>query len=281
MKIWKNKVKPTKTSQIAANLLRTSSKWALVGLCVGLLSVFSARAVYAQQPGEGNAAETNSGEHQNAENSSSEGTGEPGAANDEHGEHREHPRPSINWTEFGRQVTDAHGEAKPQPPFLASVINFLILAFILYMVVTRMINPALKTRSESISAELEEAQQLLDEAKAAVGKAKEKQEKSSEEFKRIREEYVSSGQAEEKRLNKEAEAKSKRIEAEAALIADQEFVAMKQQLRQEVAQSALRLAEKLIENQLDQSDRSRLVGNYLTHLDSLAAKNQKVMEISQ
>lgn len=250
-----------------------------LALCAALASTTALS--YAQSEGHGDhAAQAAHGEgHGPAHgNGHGEAHGDGHEAAGEHGEgHGAHHAPdSINWTSFGGTHTNAEGhEVKNPPPFIASVINFLLLLVIVVMAVKRMINPALATRRAAVEAEIAEAQRLREEAAAMHKDYTERLARMDEELNALRDEIRQAGETEAKRIIAEAEARADRMVREGEQAMAQEVRALRDDLRREAVESAVRGAEAAVRKAIGAQDQSRLTEEFLTDLEKQATSGRE------
>lgn len=216
------------------------------------------------------------GDHGSHGQTEQQGHGEQahgGAHGDSHG--AAHGPEAINWTEFGGTRADHAGNRKPNPPpFIATLINFALLAAILYFAVKRSINPSLATRRAAVEAEIAEAQRQLADAEAQLREYKEKLEQSKEEFAKIREDLVTAGEAEAKKILEEARAKADRMTAEGQALIEQEVRNLRADLVREAVEAAVKSAEATVKQSVNGQDQTRLADEFLSNLERVAERDR-------
>lgn len=185
---------------------------------------------------------------------------------DTHGE-AHHPE-AINWVQFGGTRTDEHGAVKPNPPpFIATVINFLIMVGIVYWAIRRKVNPALADRRAAIEAEINEAKRLQAEAEALHKEYTERLAKMEAELAALREEFIKAGQAEYDRIIAEARARAERMQREGESMIQQEVQQLRSDLMREAVEAAIASAEQTIKTAMDTSDHHRLADEFVARLE--------------
>jgi F-type H+-transporting ATPase subunit b len=167
----------------------------------------------------------------------------------------ESPGP-INWTEFGQKT----------PPFVASLINFAILAAGYYLLGKKPIGLALRNRRDAISKEIDEAQAMKREAEARAKMYQAKLEMLEEEVRSARESLLRVGEAERERIVKEADAKAERMRRDAVFMVEQEMKQIRIDLWREAVDAAVVAAETLLKGRISASDQERLAEDYLADL---------------
>lgn len=217
-------------------------------------------------------AQSDHGSHGQTEQ---QGHGEQ-AHGDSHGSHgTAHGPEEINWTQFGGTRADHAGNRKPNPPpFIATLINFALLAAILYFAVKRSINPSLATRRAAVEAEIAEAQRQLADAEAQLREYKEKLEQSKEEFAKIREDLVAAGETEAKKILEEARAKADRMTAEGQALIEQEVRNLRADLVREAVEAAAKSAEETVKQSVNGQDQTRLADEFLSNLERVAERDR-------
>ncbi len=180
-----------------------------------------------------------------------------------HGGHHEHGPGPVNWLAFGHHDS----EGRTQPPFVASVINFLILMGILVFAVKRMVNPALAERRRAIEAEIGEAQRLRAEAEALHREYTERLANVQTELDAIKAEFVRSGEAEHKRIIDEATQRAERMGQDAEVAIRQELKQLRDDVMREAAMAATESAEKTLRAQISPQDQTRLADQYLAVIE--------------
>ncbi|MBI5515886.1 MAG: hypothetical protein HY909_19045 [Deltaproteobacteria bacterium] len=200
------------------------------------------------------------------------GQGEHGAGGVHENFHSPGP---MNWTSLrGEEVVTHHGTEEVRrpgpPPFVAPIINFLILATILYMAIKRSVNPALAERRAAVETELAETRRLLASAEASLKECKAREARLGEERKELAAELRRAGEQERDRLVAEARARAERMRAEGAAAAEQELKNLREGLRQEAVLLAAAAAEEAVRKHLTAEDQRRLADGYMQDLEGLA-----------
>jgi F-type H+-transporting ATPase subunit b len=213
----------------------------------------------------------------------------------EHGEHPEHPGQTpghgehgggevhegfhnpgpMNWTSLHPdEVVTHHGTEEVRrpgpPPFLAPIVNFLILATILYMAIQRSVNPALAERRAAVETELAEARRLKDAAEALLKECKAREARLDDERRELAAELRRAGEQERDRLVAEARQRAERMRAAGAAAAEQELKNLREALRQEAVLLAAAAAEEAVRKALTADDQRRLADGYVSDLEALA-----------
>jgi F0F1-type ATP synthase membrane subunit b/b' len=167
----------------------------------------------------------------------------------------EAPAP-INWTEFGKET----------PPFIATLINFGILAAGYYLLGKKPIAAGLLVRRDAIAREIEEAQRMKLEAEERAKTYQAKLESLEHEVRMAREALVRAGEAERERIVTEAEAKAQRMRKDAEFLVEQELKQMRHDLWREAVEVAVSSAEEMLKKRVTPADQERLAEAFLSDL---------------
>jgi F-type H+-transporting ATPase subunit b len=185
----------------------------------------------------------------------------------EHGEHgasAHHEPDSINWTSFGGTHADHSGVQKPNPPpFIATLINFGLLAAILLFAVKRSINPSLASRRAALEAEIAEAQRLRAEAEAMHREYSDRLEQADTEFAQLRSDMVKAGEADAQRIVDEARVRAERMQTEGQALIEQEIRSLRTELKRDAVEAAMKSAEASVKQAVNAQDQARLADAFL------------------
>lgn len=198
------------------------------------------------------------------------------AAHAEHEEHEEHdekaPPPPINWWHglLGEKegvdpglMWRAPGEP---PPFLASLINFGVLVFLVVRFGKKPLAAALVKRKETIMREIDEAQKLRKAAEERLREYETRLEKIGEELERVRREFREQGERDKERLVVEAQERRLRMQKDTEVLLSQEAKQMRQELLAEVVNEAARLAADILSKRMTLGDHDRFAEAFLGQL---------------
>ena len=149
---------------------------------------------------------------------------------------------------------------------IIQVINFAILLFLLHRLLYKPLLAKMEERSGAIK-------KSLDEAQAARTETTRQQEENAVRLKTayaeavaIREQALKEAAEEQKRLVDAARAESQRMIESAKAQMDADIRKAREELRREVSDLAVGVAEKLIRKSLRDEDHRRIVADAITHL---------------
>jgi F-type H+-transporting ATPase subunit b len=218
-------------------------------------------------PGHGEAAPTGHGqitEHgQHADH----------AAHGEHAEHDENGPPEpINWwygllgQKEGVEPSLLWRAPGEPPPFLANLINFAALVFLVVRFGKKPLAAALAKRKDGITREIDEAQRLRKAAEERLREYEVRLEKIGDELERVRREFREQGERDKERLIAEAEERRARMQKDTEFLLEQETKQMRQDLLTEVVNEATRQAADILGKRMTLGDHDRFAEAFLTQL---------------
>ncbi len=147
--------------------------------------------------------------------------------------------------------------------FIWHCLNFTLLVLILVKFLKKPISDTLKGRIEGIKNSFEELEAKKVEAEKRYAEYEKKLAGVDEQAKQILQNFVEQGQAEKEKIIAQAHATAERIKAQAEFYVQQELDKAKEDLRKDVAEAAVRIAEEIIQKNLTDKDHSNLINEYL------------------
>jgi F-type H+-transporting ATPase subunit b len=158
-------------------------------------------------------------------------------------------------------------------PFLATLINWAILVGLIVSLARKQLPAALAKRKATIVQGMEEAQRLRDDSAKRLREYEDKLAKIDSDIERIKSEMQRAGEQERDRILAEAVERRTRMERDARRLIETELDAVKESLRREVVNAALREAKKSIETQVASNDQQRLFDEAITSLKKLPPRS--------
>src|SRR5262249_26430613 len=143
------------------------------------------------------------------------------------------------------------------------VLNFGVLAFILYRYGRKPLAEALVKRKQSIMAEIDTATKLKDDAEARLEEYEEKLENIEAKLEEGRAGYAAQAEIEKKHILAEAEERRVRMRRDAEFRIDQELKTARAELLREAVVNAVAAAEELIAKQVQPRDLDKMADDYL------------------
>ncbi|AKT44222.1 hypothetical protein [Chondromyces crocatus] len=160
--------------------------------------------------------------------------------------------------------TDPCDPKNQPPPFLASMLNFGILAATLFVFGRKPLKEALVKRRQVIMQDIDTASRLKQEAERRLGDYEDKLEHLDERLETLKADYIAQAEAERKNLLVELEERRARMQRDAAFRIEQELKEARAQLLAEAVRGAVAAAEELIQAQVSSTDQQRLAEDYLS-----------------
>ena len=194
-----------------------------------------------------------------------------------HGAHDEKaPPPPINWWHglLGEKANEppsllwrAPGEP---PPFLASLINFGVLLFIVNRYGRKALASALVRRKENITREIDQATRMRKAAEERLAEYEGRLEKISDELERVRREFREQGERDKQRIVQEAKERRERMRKDTEIVLAQEAKHLRQELTAEMVREATRTAAEILARNTTLGDHDRFAEGFLQQLRSSA-----------
>jgi F-type H+-transporting ATPase subunit b len=161
---------------------------------------------------------------------------------------------------------DACDPRNEPPPFLANLINFGVLVFLLVRFGRKPITDALRKRKESIMHEIDVATELKRDAKRRLKELKKKFTTLTETQDELTAEYAAQAEVEKSRVLAEAEERRVRMRRDAEFRIEQELKTARVELLNEAVISAVSAAEELLKRRVAPPDLDRVNDDYVASI---------------
>jgi F-type H+-transporting ATPase subunit b len=165
----------------------------------------------------------------------------------------------LAWASSGGEA--AHGGFTPTDWF--RLMNFVVLAGVLFFLLRKPIPRALNSRIRGIEDQLKDLEAKKSEAEKRLAEYNQKLGAMEKEAERIVADYVRQGQEAKARILKEAESAAEKLQTQARSNIEHEFEQTKAQLEREIFEKALTKAEELLKQKVTPQDQNQLVEEYL------------------
>lgn len=152
------------------------------------------------------------------------------------------------------------------PPFLASLLNFGLLAFIIVRFGRKPLAEALAARKKSVMQEIDNATRLKDEAEGRLADYEDKLQNLDETLEQLKKDYAAQSRIEREHVLAEAAERRERMKRDVEFRLQQEAKAAKQQLLQEAVERAVAEAEELIKKRVTKGDLDQMADDFLAGL---------------
>jgi F-type H+-transporting ATPase subunit b len=153
-------------------------------------------------------------------------------------------------------------------------INLLLLLAVLYFAARKGVSAFFRDRRQQISDDLDRAAELLSTAESRNTEVQRQLANLASEVEEIRDSTRRRSEEESVRMLAEAHRTAERIKSDAAVSVEQEVVRARRELRREAANLALELAGQIVCEQVQDSDRERLLDEFITRIESGANGRQ-------
>jgi len=149
------------------------------------------------------------------------------------------------------------------------VMNFTVLLIVLVKVLSKPIANGLRARQQSIKEQFADLEERKTEAENAYQTYEEKLASIEQEISEIIQSAVAQGETEKDRIIEEANRAAADIKRQAEMAIQHELAAAKLQLREEIANQAVVMAEELIRKNLQETDQVKLIEDYLAKVGTV------------
>jgi len=150
-------------------------------------------------------------------------------------------------------------------------VNLLLLLGVLVYVARKPMVEYFASRRAQIKDDIQSADDLLAQSRTQFAQWQSKLTELEAEVQTIREETRQRAEDEREQIVAAAHDSAERIKADAVAAIDQELRRAHVELREEAANLAVDLAGRLIDEQVDDRDRERLLDEFITHVESNGA----------
>lgn len=166
------------------------------------------------------------------------------------------------------QALAAHGEHESPFgwAFIFSIINFTILAFILYFVMKKPMQEFFRKRSTDTRVEMEKAKKYYDEASRKFEEIEARLAESETEAKKLLETLRQEGESEKRHALQQAQDLADKIHLDSERIIAQELKKAQEQLKSETASLAAELAGKTVAASLSSEDQAALGKEFIARV---------------
>jgi F-type H+-transporting ATPase subunit b len=150
--------------------------------------------------------------------------------------------------------------------FALRILNFAIMAAILFKLLKKPVVNFLASRRENIDKALAELEQKKQEAEAKLSEYKGKLAVLERETEKIVAEYVQEGEIEKQKIISAAEKQALYVRQQAEVAIQQEVKSAKDKLQAEIAELSVAAAEDILRKNIEAQDQQRLVQEFMTRV---------------
>ena len=149
------------------------------------------------------------------------------------------------------------------------IIDFVILAVLLWAVTKGPIKKFFLKRHEDVKNEMEAATRLRQEAEAKLAELDRVLSGLEGEIAQVRADFKADGERERERILAQAEADATKTRENAKKAIEQEMAKLREQLEAELVKSVMEGTEAKVRQRLDQATQKKLAGSYVESLEKL------------
>jgi F-type H+-transporting ATPase subunit b len=156
-----------------------------------------------------------------------------------------------------------------------SWFNLVLLLAVLFYFARKAIPGLMAVRYASVKNEIDQANKLLEEAESKFAQWQEKIEQLDQEVEQIRTESLHLAEAEKERILAQARQTAERIRKEGKISIARELENARSELRAEAADLAIEFAREILEQQVNDGDRAKLLDGFIQGLESASTTEQR------
>jgi F-type H+-transporting ATPase subunit b len=177
----------------------------------------------------------------------------------------------LAYASSGGEGAQAGGSLSPAKlkDLLWRVLNFAVLAVVLFKVLSKPIANGLYARQQSIKEQFNDLEERKAEADKTYKTYEDKLASIDKEVSDIIQAAIAQGEVEKDRIIEEANRAAADIKRQAEMAIQHELAAAKLRLREEVANQAVVMAEELIRKNLQEADQVKLIEDYLAKVGTV------------
>jgi len=164
------------------------------------------------------------------------------------------------WASSGGGHGDSGAKVKD---LIWRTMNFAVMAGGLFYLLRKPIAQGLASRRQGIRDELDDLESQKQNAEKELAGYKEKLSRLDQEVEKIVAEYIQQGEDAKAKIIEEAKATAEKLQEQAKKNIEHEFSKARQQLRADLAEEAVAMAEELIKKNIKQKDHKSLIDEYL------------------
>jgi F-type H+-transporting ATPase subunit b len=157
-----------------------------------------------------------------------------------------------------------HGGPSKWPDFSYRVLNFALMAGLLFFLLRKPIREFFTKRTQTIANTLSELETKKKEAEKSYQEYNQRLAELDKETARILEEYRAQGEAEKAKIIAGAEESAAEIRAQADRAIQQEIKSATLALKREIAEFSVAAAEKVLKEKVGKEDHQRLIRDFTT-----------------
>lgn len=167
------------------------------------------------------------------------------------------------------------GEEDAMRTFLWSWFNFIVLLGVLFYFARKAVPGLMAVRRATVKNEIDQAAQLLEDAESKLNEWQSKLDQLDQEVAQIRADSINLAEAEKNHILDQARQTAERIREEGKISVVRELENARAELRAEAADLAIEFAQEILTQQVNDSDRAKLLDGFIQDLESSSTPEQR------
>jgi F-type H+-transporting ATPase subunit b len=172
--------------------------------------------------------------------------------------------PAMLW------AAEAHHEIESPFTLVMRLINFFLLAALLFWLLKKPLANFLNQRQQKVRESLDEATKAREEAEARYRDIQQKLEQAESEINELRQMLVDQGRREKEKILDNAQKEVEKMRRQAELTAEQELKNARYMLRREAVDLAAEIATRILMERIAKKDHDALARDYVEKLGKRA-----------
>jgi len=175
---------------------------------------------------------------------------------------------AVSYASSGAEGAESHGGGKLMD-FVWRLVNFAILAAILYKLAAKAVKVFFVGRRAQIKETMENAIALKEDAEKKFREYEAKLTKATREIEDLTAMIRSQGEAERLKILEDAKISAEKVKEDAKARIDQEYTKARKELREEAVALSIQMAESILKKKSKKSDHDTMVSDFIDRVGRL------------
>jgi F-type H+-transporting ATPase subunit b len=175
---------------------------------------------------------------------------------------------AVAYASGGAEGEGAHGGGKLMD-FIWRVVNFVILAAIIYKLAAKGVKGFFTGRRVQIREAMENAISMKEEAEKKFREYDAKLTKATDEIEGLTAMIKAQGEAERVKILEDAKVAAEKMKEDAKTRIDQEYKRARKELREEAVELSVQMAESILKKKSKKSDHDAMVSEFIDRMGRL------------
>jgi len=173
-------------------------------------------------------------------------------------------KPEINWYRLGEKT----------PPIIASIINLILMIFILWYFARKPVREYFSERSKKIKEEIEESEKIKKEAEERFKTICEKMDKVQDEIQELKKQMLASAVAERERSIAQTRSRAEALKEGVLRRIELEKEMMLYNIKCEVAAEIIKRASEILKQKVTEKEHEKLITDALSEFAQYVEKTK-------